>query len=61
MKNDDNLYTSFGFEEKSMFIGTMIFMELFNPISFVLEKIQLKMSRIFEFQADRYAKTHNME
>jgi STE24 endopeptidase len=52
---NDQLFQSFGFDEKSIIIGIGLFMRLYAPISFVLGAISLKLSRTFEFQADSYA------
>jgi STE24 endopeptidase len=52
---NDQLFQSFGFDEKSIIIGIGLFLGIYSPISFVLGAISLKLSRTFEFQADSYA------
>lgn len=54
---NDELFVSFGFRTSTIFIGLMLFFNMFSPISFVLEIFQLKMSRTFEYQADEFSFT----
>ncbi len=52
---DNDLFLSLGFDEKSIFIELCIFFQLYSPISFVTDVLTLKLSRIHEFQADKFA------
>ncbi|EGR31269.1 hypothetical protein IMG5_114790 [Ichthyophthirius multifiliis] len=52
---EDYFYKSFGFNQKSIFIGSNLFVGLFIPINQILSVIQMSLSRIYEFQADQYA------
>ncbi|EAR85063.2 M48 family peptidase (macronuclear) [Tetrahymena thermophila SB210] len=54
-RNSDSIFLSFGFTDKSTFIGTTLFFNLFSPINSVIEIIDLVISRYFEFQADTFA------
>lgn len=36
-------------------MGTILFLNMFSPISYVLELVSLKITRMFEFQADHFA------
>eukprot|EP01029_Cantina_marsupialis_P024363 TRINITY_DN624_c0_g1_i1.p1 TRINITY_DN624_c0_g1~~TRINITY_DN624_c0_g1_i1.p1 ORF type:complete len:483 (+),score=142.75 TRINITY_DN624_c0_g1_i1:161-1609(+) len=54
--HDKALFASFGFVDTPFLIGLNLFMNsMMSPLSQVLSLIQHKMSRSFEFQADRYA------
>jgi STE24 endopeptidase len=53
-KNED-IYLSFGFEDKCTSIGLMLFSLIYSPISFFLEKLSLKISRKNEYEADKFA------
>ena len=58
------IYRAFGFTDVS-FIPTLIsfqlFLELYAPLEFVLSFLMNVLSRLFEFQADEYAKGLKME
>mmetsp|Transcript_55494 Transcript_55494/g.63400 ORF Transcript_55494/g.63400 Transcript_55494/m.63400 type:complete len:461 (-) Transcript_55494:170-1552(-) len=57
MKNYQPLYTSFGFDEPSTFIGLFIFSQIYSPVSYVLGLVLTRLVRRFEFQADAFAKS----
>ncbi|KAJ3149126.1 CAAX prenyl protease 1 [Geranomyces michiganensis] len=52
----DPLYRSFGFSNKPVLIGFLLFQNLINPLEVVLQFLQNAVSRRNEFQADQYAK-----
>lgn len=54
-RNNEEIYLSFGFEDKCTFIGLMLFSLIYSPVSFFLEKISLKISRKNEYEADSFA------
>lgn len=51
-----SLYQSFGFNEITPFVGLMLFMLIYSPVSFLTNLVMVRLSRRFEFQADGYAK-----
>lgn len=54
--NNQGVYYNFGFEQvTSCFIGLALFSLIYSPVSFVLEILTLKLTRVFEFQADEFA------
>ena len=54
-RNVAEIYLSFGYNEKSTFIGIYLFSMIYAPVAFFLEKIHLRISRSNEFEADAYA------
>lgn len=54
--NDERIFLSFGFENKSIFIGLYLYFVLYSPISYVTDILQLKFIRTFEFEADQFSK-----
>jgi len=54
-RNVAEIYLSFGFSDKSTFIGITLFSMMYTPISFFMEKAHLSMSRSNEYEADAYA------
>lgn len=56
-RNDESLFVSFGFNEKSILIGTMLFVSILEPLNYFVQILTLKLSRIYEFQADNFAIT----
>eukprot|EP01016_Furgasonia_blochmanni_P042519 TRINITY_DN5651_c0_g1_i6.p1 TRINITY_DN5651_c0_g1~~TRINITY_DN5651_c0_g1_i6.p1 ORF type:complete len:368 (+),score=75.57 TRINITY_DN5651_c0_g1_i6:410-1513(+) len=57
--NDKAIFASFGFANKSIFIGIMLFTTIYSPVLFVMKCVTLKLSRTFEFQADEFAVLQN--
>eukprot|EP01023_Acetabularia_acetabulum_P055704 TRINITY_DN6450_c0_g2_i1.p1 TRINITY_DN6450_c0_g2~~TRINITY_DN6450_c0_g2_i1.p1 ORF type:complete len:454 (-),score=47.08 TRINITY_DN6450_c0_g2_i1:541-1821(-) len=57
LRSSDSLYRSFGFEEglKPVFISLILFQLISQPMDAVLMFGQNVISRMFEFQADRFA------
>ena len=53
---NQTLYSAFGFEKQSIFIGLVLFGQLYTPVNFVLSLLTVKLSRYHEFQADSFAK-----
>ena len=53
--NDKNFFVSFGFNEKSTFIGLTLFFLIYAPISYIGEILSLKLTRKFEYEADEFA------
>lgn len=53
---NQTLYSAFGFEKQSIFIGLVLFGHLYTPVNFVLSLLTVKLSRYHEFQADSFAK-----
>ena len=53
--NEANIFVSFGFEEKSVFIGLYLFFLMYSPVFFFINIFQFYMSRKFEYQADDFA------
>jgi STE24 endopeptidase len=54
MSNTD-IFLSFGYKDKSIFIGVILFTMIYAPVSYGLQVLSLKLSRSFEFQADEFA------
>lgn len=54
-RNSDQIFLSFGFQEKSIFIGSALFFSFFEPINSLFQICELLLSRSFEYQADRFA------
>eukprot|EP00340_Litonotus_pictus_P012254 CAMPEP_0170536670 /NCGR_PEP_ID=MMETSP0209-20121228/102275_1 /TAXON_ID=665100 ORGANISM="Litonotus pictus, Strain P1" /NCGR_SAMPLE_ID=MMETSP0209 /ASSEMBLY_ACC=CAM_ASM_000301 /LENGTH=224 /DNA_ID=CAMNT_0010838055 /DNA_START=876 /DNA_END=1547 /DNA_ORIENTATION=+ len=52
---NDDLFLSFGFEDKSIIVGITLFMRLYSPVSYVLQLLTFRLSRRYEYQADEYA------
>lgn len=48
-RHSKSLYISFGYDDKSILIGTSLFLELIEPITYIFELIKLKTIRRFEF------------
>lgn len=48
-RNEDAIYSSFGFKDKSIFIGSTLFFTLFEPITSFMNVIELLITRFFEF------------
>jgi len=57
--SNDDLFRSFGFQDKSILIGLGLFLRLYSPVSYILGIISLRLSRTYEFQADKYAVDFN--
>ena len=53
--NEPTIFISFGFEEKSVFIGLFLFFLLYTPFFFFINILQFYMSRKFEYQADNFS------
>lgn len=53
--NENAIFISFGFEQKSVFIGLFLFFLIYSPVFFFVEIIQYYYSRKFEYQADIFA------
>lgn len=51
----DSLSTAFGFNNANFGFGLIIFMLLMSPISILIEAIESRISRKFEYEADHYA------
>lgn len=45
----DAFYTNFGYSQKSIFVGTFLFIELFTPINTAMNVFAMSMSRLYEF------------
>lgn len=54
-RDSDMVFLSFGFKEKSIFIGSALFFSLFEPVSTLFQIFELSLSRFFEYQADLFA------
>ena len=54
-RSNDAIFLSFGFTDKSTFVGTALFYNLFSPMNSVFEFLTLLITRCFEFQADTFA------
>lgn len=48
-RSNDAVFLSFGFTEKSTFIGTALFFNLFSPINSFIDFLKLAINRYFEF------------
>ena len=53
--NNDAMYTDFGLINKSYFIGLIIFLMLYSPLSIITNALTCFMIRTNEYQADRFA------
>lgn len=53
--DNDELLISFGFKTSTIFIGLMLFFNMFSPIIYIIDIFSLKMSRTFEYQADEFS------
>ena len=53
--NENAIFISFGFEQKSVLIGLFLFFQIFTPVIFFMNILQFYMSRKFEYQADNFA------
>ena len=53
--NEIPIFISFGFEQKSVFIGLYLFFIIYSPVTFFIEAIQNYIVRIIEYQADKYS------
>ena len=53
--NEIVIYISFGFEQKSIFIGLYLFSIIFSPFTFFINIIQNCITRKLEYQADEYS------
>ena len=54
--NDERIFLSFGFQNKSISIGLYLYFILYIPISYVIDILQFKLIRSFEYEADQYSK-----
>ena len=48
-RHSKSLYLSFGYTEQSILIGTTLFFDLIEPITYIFELLKLKTIRKFEF------------
>lgn len=55
--NNNDLFLSLGFKEKSLVIGLYLYMNIYSPISYILGLVTLVISRKHEFDADTFAVT----
>ena len=53
--NEEWIFISFGFEQKSVFIGLFLFFEFYSPIMFFINILSNFIMRKIEYQADKYA------
>jgi|LauGreDrversion4_2_1035121.scaffolds.fasta_scaffold365980_1 STE24 endopeptidase len=53
--NNHEILASFGFNQESNFISFLIFLKLYELISWVTSLISVNLSRHFEYQADFFA------
>lgn len=53
--NEEKIFISFGFEEKSVFIGLFIYFLMISVIMYFINFLQMFMTRHFEYQADNFA------
>lgn len=53
--NEIPIFISFGFEQKSVFIGLYLFFLIYSPVTFFINAIQNYLVRIIEYQADKYS------
>ncbi|CAK7220532.1 zinc metalloprotease [Sporothrix curviconia] len=54
--NNNSLYASFGFHEKPIIIGFMLFSDALAPMDMVIKLLMNILSRRYEFQADSFAR-----
>ncbi|CAD8181619.1 unnamed protein product [Paramecium octaurelia] len=59
-RDSDVVFLSFGFKEKSIFIGSALFFSLFEPMNTLFQIFELHLSRFFEYQADIFANHHGL-
>ena len=52
--NEEKIFISFGFEEKSVFIGLFIYFLMISVIMYFINFLQMFMTRHFEYQADNF-------
>ena len=55
-QHNEDIFLSFGYKDKSIFIGVNIYMEILAPLNYVLNIFLLRITRKFEYQADSFAK-----
>ena len=53
--NETAIFVSFGFEQKSVFIGLYLFFQIYSPFTFFINILQNSIVRRLEYQADKYA------
>ena len=53
--NEIPIFISFGFKQKSVFIGLYLFFLIYSPVTFFINAIQNYIVRIIEYQADKYS------
>ena len=53
--NENSIFISFGFEQKSVLIGLFLFFLIYSPSFFFIEIFQNFMQRKFEYQADIFS------
>ena len=53
--NEIPIFISFGFEQKSVFIGLYLFFLIYSPVTFFINANQNYIVRIIEYQADKYS------
>lgn len=53
--NEIPIFISFGFGQKSVFIGLYLFFLIYSPVTFFINAIQNYIVRIIEYQADKYS------
>ena len=53
--NEIPIFISFGFEQKSVFIGLYLFFLIYSPVTFFINAIQNYIVRVIEYQADKYS------
>ena len=52
---EKNIFISFGFTQKSTFIGLYLFFQIYSPVSFFINILQNFLTRKMEYQADNFA------
>jgi STE24 endopeptidase len=55
-QHSESIFASFGYKDKSIFIGVNLYMEILTPLNYVLNIFLLRITRRFEYQADSFAK-----
>ena len=53
--NEASIFISFGFEQKSVFIGLYLFFIIYSPFAFFINAFQNYIIRKIEYQADKYS------
>ena len=48
-RHSNSLYRSFGYTDKSILIGTTLFFDFIEPLTYAFEILKLKLTRKFEF------------